>query len=430
MPSLTELKPPALHLVFHRDAIEVLRYPFSAASVKQGSRITPDMIAKVRLLRWPPEIVLTSGEILFVDYNDRVFLEYFAKQHAIPTAHEVDVWSHICEPFLDTEFSEQEQHATSETLGACGFMSVEVEDIRNRIGSAMNFHNAIAWECMHLGQFEVLQWYGKGGCGSGWKIWQRRREQRAFYALSHQIAVRTIALPEQEYSVSMRADSLIGEAIRDVAFHFMKAAEHWAYVGLGEKIAPMIYDAYGSLDRQYHNLLHIAQMLHISDGFALSKRDRAVLRCAILFHDIVYDPRAHDNEERSAALMRSLLAGKGDHVDDVEEVARLILFTKDYARPKTRLEQCMADADLAMFADEGKVYQRHVMNIRREFSHVDELTWRQGRLAFLVSLKEAARLRNGRLYHLLPPMYEAQAQRNLDTEIAQWQSLVAVQVAA
>lgn len=417
-----------LQMVFHRDAIEVKLYPFAYASVKIGTRITPDMIAAVRLQRTPPEIVLKNGEVIFCAFHERVFLQDFAALHAIPCEDAVDVWALLCHPFLGRDFTEEEEQENAAQLLQCGLTSAESNFIRAQISKPLRYYNGFVWESNHLGHYDVLNWVGKGHCGSGWKFWQRARKQQAFYQYTHEIAGRSPAYPAQEASVSTRADTIISEAIRDVAYHFMQAEEHWAYVMLLEKITPLLYDAYGSLDRQYHNLLHIAQMLHISQGFALSKRDRAVLRCAILFHDIVYDVQAKDNEERSAEIVRTLFAGNEARAEDVQQVVHLIEFTKNYVSPVTQLEQCMADADLAIFSEDGKTYQRYVMNIRREYAHVDETAWRAGRLAFLLQLKQASQQR-GFLYHVLPPFYEAQAQRNLETEIAQWQALVSEQAA-
>jgi len=421
-------------LLFCKDAIEVVSYPFDTASIRAGGRVTPEVIAYVRTHRIPCEIVLLTGEVLFTGMRDKVFLEYFIKQHGIKTVDDVDVWALLCEPFLDTEIDEEAQMATSDKLAACGFVRTQVNDIRNRIGRTMMRHNALVWESVHMGLFHVLQWYGRGDCGCGWKWWQKRQKRQEFYDWACAIAAKTLPLPEQESAVSMQADAIVGEAIRDVAYHFKQSNEHWAYVALGEKISPMIYEAYGSLDRQYHNLFHVAQMLHISEGFALSPRDRAVLRCAILFHDVVYDARAKDNESRSTQMVRDVFAHSAAQmpalVQDIEDVVRLILYSQDYSLPPaSRVEQCMADADCVIFAEDAKLYQRYVMNIRREYAHVDEVTWREGRLAFLLKLKAAAQARGDKFFHLLPPQYDAQAWRNLDTEIAQWQALVMTQAA-
>lgn len=66
---------------------------------------------------------------------------------------------------------------------------------------------------------------------------------------------------------------------------------------------------YAEPGRAYHNWRHIEELLAQFDAHAGQIEHPLAFRFAILFHDAIYDPRAADNEARSAALFE---AGDGD----------------------------------------------------------------------------------------------------------------------
>ena len=158
--------------------------------------------------------------------------------------------------------------------------------------------------------------------------------------------------------------------------------------------------------RRYHDLSHIEQLL------AALPDDRASpeLVAAIWLHDIVYDPRAGDNEERSAAQARVDLAGSGI---DAERVAALILGTKRHDGEDAE-QRLLNDLDLSILAAPAAAYDRYAGAIRAEYAHVPEPAYRTGRAAVLRGFLAqpaifAAPLFTGR---------EAQARANLRREIA------------
>ena len=67
---------------------------------------------------------------------------------------------------------------------------------------------------------------------------------------------------------------------------------------------------YAEPHRAYHTWHHIEDMLGRFAAIADGLRDREAFELAILFHDAVYDPKAGNNEEQSAAMMRERLAGR------------------------------------------------------------------------------------------------------------------------
>jgi predicted metal-dependent HD superfamily phosphohydrolase len=168
--------------------------------------------------------------------------------------------------------------------------------------------------------------------------------------------------------------------------------------------------------RHYHTVDHLATTLSIVDAHAELAEDPDAVRLALWFHDAVCDPRATDNEERSAVLAVEALTSLGVSPHRVAEVARLIRLTTGHAvPPEDRNGALLADADLAILAAPPPDYDRYAAAVRREYAHVPDDAFRAGRatvLRHLLALPE--------LYRVVPQRAEwaAQASANLRRELA------------
>jgi predicted metal-dependent HD superfamily phosphohydrolase len=100
---------------------------------------------------------------------------------------------------------------------------------------------------------------------------------------------------------------------------------------------------------------------------------------AAFLHDVVYDSRASDNEERSAEYARELLTGFGAERDVREETARLILLTKTHEASADDDGCRLLDADLSILGAEPEVYDAYARAIRQEYAWVPEEEYRAGR---------------------------------------------------
>jgi predicted metal-dependent HD superfamily phosphohydrolase len=76
---------------------------------------------------------------------------------------------------------------------------------------------------------------------------------------------------------------------------------------MSQEIFTDIATADSSADRHYHNLTHILQVLQIIDEMRPQAENPAALEFAAWFHDIIYDPKAKDNEEKSAEYATNIL---------------------------------------------------------------------------------------------------------------------------
>ena len=171
---------------------------------------------------------------------------------------------------------------------------------------------------------------------------------------------------------------------------------------------------YSENGRFYHTFDHLIAVL--TDVRELP----ATVQFAAWFHDVIYDPRRSDNEERSAAFAATALRQLTVPQPLIERVAQLIICTQTH-QPPPGDEEAMAllDADLAILGAETAVYDRYAAAIRQEYAHVPEEAYRYGRIHILDTF-----LQRPRLYHtaLAYQAHEARARGNLQRERASLQA--------
>ena len=167
--------------------------------------------------------------------------------------------------------------------------------------------------------------------------------------------------------------------------------------------------------RRYHGIRHLSAVLLFIDEFANHAEDPDAVRLAAWYHDAIYDPRASDNEERSAALAESELAALGVSAERVAEVARLVRLTAGHdPADSDRNGELLNDADLLVLASPPEAYVVYVNAVREEYAHVPDDDFRAGRAAVLESLLAVPQL------FRLPALaqLEAAARRNLSAELS------------
>ena len=81
--------------------------------------------------------------------------------------------------------------------------------------------------------------------------------------------------------------------------------------------------------RRYHGVRHVTWVVRHVHALAaeVPVRDLGVITVAAFFHDAVYDPTAHDNEEQSARLAERVLAGLGWSPPRIAAVGALVRAT-------------------------------------------------------------------------------------------------------
>ena len=187
---------------------------------------------------------------------------------------------------------------------------------------------------------------------------------------------------------------------------------HWrrSFAGLCLAVPQGVFEAlverYREPHRAYHTLQHIGECLGRLDTVRRAPAETAL---AIWFHDAIYDPRASDNEKRSAAWARAVL---GDTAVS-RKVEMMILATKHDAVPLDAASRLLVDIDLAILAAPEPRYSEYEAQIRKEFAFLDEATWRAERQKVLRRFTDRAFIYGSAEFRSL----ETRARRNLERSI-------------
>ncbi len=172
--------------------------------------------------------------------------------------------------------------------------------------------------------------------------------------------------------------------------------------------------------RAYHTLAHIEAMLVELDAFRGSEEARFVsfnvVEMATWYHDVVYDTRAKDSEERSADLFRAVAEASSFTHSYTERVIQLILATKHSIISGDPDTAALCDIDLATLGQSEAVFDEYERQIRKEYEWVPEAAFKEGRRAILQSFLQRQTIYSTRFYR---EKYESQARKNLTRSIEQ-----------
>jgi len=177
--------------------------------------------------------------------------------------------------------------------------------------------------------------------------------------------------------------------------------------------------------RAYHDWRHLGECLTEFDTVRESfpEANLPVVELAIWFHDIVYNPKAIDNEERSADLAVEALHEGGAAEDLVSAVFALVMATKSHNVPPGDLGKNTAlllDIDLSILGKPSERYWEYEEQIRMEYEWVPMQVFSEKRAEILQGFLSRPRL------YLTEPFYdryEATARSNLAAAIHHLRSL-------
>jgi len=171
---------------------------------------------------------------------------------------------------------------------------------------------------------------------------------------------------------------------------------------------------YRSEGRHYHTEHHIRAMLSLFAPVRHEAHDAQALEAAIWFHDAVYDPKADDNEARSAALARAQLVLAAWPIDRVERVCTLIEYTATHDIPPGDVDAALLmDLDLSILGAPPATYDAYTTQIRAEYAHVPDPAFKAGRLGFIRHMQARPHIYQT---HTFRARFETRARANLARE--------------
>lgn len=175
--------------------------------------------------------------------------------------------------------------------------------------------------------------------------------------------------------------------------------------------------AYAEPHRHYHDAEHIYEMMKVAGRLHSQGHDTAAVQLAVWFHDVVYDPKANDNEEQSAQKVGDWLGPLGLPEATLNHVAGMVRATAHLAERNEELDADTAvllDADLAILGSAPARYQRYAADVRKEYGWVSDTDYKAGRSKVLRHFLNLPQI------YLTPPMQaegEALARANLEAEL-------------
>lgn len=138
-----------------------------------------------------------------------------------------------------------------------------------------------------------------------------------------------------------------------------------------------IFDRLNESHRYYHNWdVHIEYMFKIARKLNIELTDQLIL--AIIFHDIIYDPLAKDNEVKSANFFSNLIRNNDVH--------NAILDTTHDHEPKSELGKTLCFLDLYNLYDTFDVFYDNSYKIFKEYQFVEYSIFKEERKKILKKL--------------------------------------------
>jgi predicted metal-dependent HD superfamily phosphohydrolase len=175
-----------------------------------------------------------------------------------------------------------------------------------------------------------------------------------------------------------------------------------------------IVAAYSEPHRRYHTGDHIEACLSEFDHIRNVCESPDQVECALWLHDVVYDPRASDNEEMSALLAMEMLSESECPESAANQVRELILVTKHVQPPKSMDARLMVDIDLAILGQPSAIYDIYEKNIRAEYRWVPEESYRTGRSKILRGFLQRPSIFFTERFE---EIYGSQARKNLENSL-------------
>lgn len=183
--------------------------------------------------------------------------------------------------------------------------------------------------------------------------------------------------------------------------------DHWRFL---RNVRAFALPVYQRPERAYHDDWHVRNMLC---ALAAQGVLTPTLALAVWGHDLVYDPRKHDNEERSAEVFDNWLQTQDAPEELRKQIRTLILATRHTSPPYSHEEALLVDADLSILAAPAEEFQAYEEGIRQEYAHVPALLYRAGRRRVLQAFLNRERIYTTPEFSEL----EEQARRNLQASL-------------
>ena len=173
---------------------------------------------------------------------------------------------------------------------------------------------------------------------------------------------------------------------------------------------------YSEKKRYYHNLTHLTYMTEKAMHYKDRLTDPDTVLFSIFYHDIIYNPRRQNNEQKSAEFAKNRLTRLGLPSDQIARCQHQITAT---AHQTTAVyddsdTNYLVDFDLAILGESREVYEDYARKIRKEYAIYPAFLYKKGRKKVLHYFLAMDSIFKTKEFHA---QYEQRARENLKAEL-------------
>ena len=174
--------------------------------------------------------------------------------------------------------------------------------------------------------------------------------------------------------------------------------------------------AYQESHRAYHTQQHLCECLEKLDWAKANglTKNSYLVELALWYHDAIYQPKAKDNELKSAEWASRFLRKLGVDLKVCDYVFSLIMATSHREVQTTSLHQLVVDIDLSILGSEEKRFQEYERQIHQEYHWLPWSLYKEKRIAILNNFLSLPQIYNTDLFHT---NYEQKARNNIKQSI-------------
>ncbi|XP_013406972.1 prolyl 3-hydroxylase OGFOD1 [Lingula anatina] len=192
-------------------------------------------------------------------------------------------------------------------------------------------------------------------------------------------------------------------------------------------LLPDIIDCYSESHRHYHTIHHIINMLKLWSSHQQHLKQPLLVALAVIFHDVIYDPKRDDNEERSAEFFKKFAREMRLPSEESELVSGWIVLTKSHKTPVHATPgfygkedwHYLLDFDMAVLGWPDEDYEKYSDQIRQEYIHIPSEHFNSRRVQVLQSFLQIPNIYATKEFR---DKFEVQARKNIQEEIRRLQN--------
>ena len=142
---------------FTEQVIVIENYPYRSSSCFPNKLVSVQEIIDVSY-GYPITIRLVNKDVIFISRELKKDVSVFVDRWHIPVVNRYDPWNYVLEPFLDTEYTNEDHEQAMHILLLNGITEEQCMAWRQKFKNVMKSYNfdSMLWEWCQLGASDLL----------------------------------------------------------------------------------------------------------------------------------------------------------------------------------------------------------------------------------------------------------------------------------